>query len=347
MAEKEVYLGRAGADPQHGRPGRGARRAVAAPDLPDRGGRRAARAGLRGRAPRPGDRLRGAGGPAGDGRGDVLADAPVVLAGPARAAQPAGRAGRGVGAGGPGVVHRRRRLPPGALLADGHRARPHRLERRHDPSRRGADRRPDARPADPRDRRPVGAALRPARRVRGVVRADLRAPPGGGLRRAGPADEQGPLAGPPLHRRARAGAAAVAGPAGLAGAGDRRRDDLGLHRAGHPGAVVVAAGGVRADRAGRAAPGPAAAGAVQAEGRDRAPGGAVRAGAGVHPGRAAGRLGVPAPRVGRVGGGRRCRPRPRRSATGAASCSARRARRRGGRWPGTRGWPRRSATAPA
>ena len=37
--------------------------------------------------------LRRAGGPAGDGRGDVLADAPVVLAGPARAPQPAGGAG--------------------------------------------------------------------------------------------------------------------------------------------------------------------------------------------------------------------------------------------------------------
>ncbi len=219
-----------------------------------------------------------------DSRGDVLADAPVLLAGPARAAQPARRARRGLGTRGPGQLHRRRRLPPGPLLAHGHRARPHRLQRRHQAARRRAHRRPDARVADPRGRRPVGAALGPAARLGGVVRAHLRAPARGGLRRTAAADEQGPLAGPPLHRRARAGTAAVADQAGRPGARHRRRDDLGLHLAGHPGALVVAAGRVRPHRAGRAAAGPAAARPVQAEDRHRAPRGAVRHGQGVHPG---------------------------------------------------------------
>ena len=49
---------RPGADPQHGGPGRRAGRAAAAQDLPGGRGRRAGRDRLRGRAPRPGDRLR-------------------------------------------------------------------------------------------------------------------------------------------------------------------------------------------------------------------------------------------------------------------------------------------------
>ena len=134
-----------------------------------------------------------------------------------------------------------------------------------------------------------------------VVGAHLRPAPGRGRRRAAAPDEQGALAGQALHRRARAGTAAVADPAGRAGAGDRRRDDVGLHRAGHPRPLLVAAGGVRPDRARRAAPGPAAAGAVQAEDRHRAPRGPVRAGPGVHPGRAAGVGGVHAPRLGGLG----------------------------------------------
>jgi hypothetical protein len=104
-----------------------------------------------------------------------------VLARPARPAQPPGRAGGRVGAGGPGQLHRRGGLPPGAVLADRHRAWPDGLERGHPPSRRGAHRGPDARPADPRGRRPVGAAGRPPARERGVVRPHLRAEARGGL----------------------------------------------------------------------------------------------------------------------------------------------------------------------
>ena len=214
-------------------------------------------------------------------------------------------------------LHRRRGLPPGAVLADGHRAGPHRLERGHHAARRGADGRADARPADPRGRRPVGAARRPAAGLRRVVRADLRAQARRGVGRAAAADEQGPLAGPALHRRARAGAAAVAGPPGRPGAGDRRRDDVGLHRAGHPGARR--GGGSRcpgrpsATRCGS----PSAAGAVQAEGRDRAPRGAVRDGPGVHPRRAAGRRRVHAPRLGASG-------RPRAVPTATAEVGDRR-----------------------
>ena len=209
---------------------------------------------------------------------------------------------RHLGAGGPGQLHRRRRLPHRALRADRHRAWPHRLQRGHQATRRGAHRRPDARSADPRGRRPVGAARGPPARLGRVVGADLRAQAGGGLRRTPAADEQGPLAGPALHRRARAGTAAVAVPAGVAGAGDRRRDDLRVHRARHPRPVLVAAGRLRRDRARGAAPGPAAAGAVQAEGRHRAPRGPVRDGPRVHPGRTAGLGRLPAARLGDVGG---------------------------------------------
>ena len=80
-----------------------------------------------------------------------------------------------------------------------------------------AHRRPDARPADPRGRRPLGAALGPPpASVEWSARIYVRRPEevGGELR---PADEQGPLPGPALHRRARAGTAAVAVPAGRPG----------------------------------------------------------------------------------------------------------------------------------
>src|SRR5690606_41176005 len=100
-----------GPDLTRGRPGGGAGRAVTAQD-PARGrGRRTDRTGLRGGAPRPGDRRARFGGATGARRGDVLADAPLLLPGVARAEEPARRAQLGVGAGGPRQFHRRRRLP--------------------------------------------------------------------------------------------------------------------------------------------------------------------------------------------------------------------------------------------
>ncbi len=171
-----------GADPQRPRPGRRTRRPRAPPDLPRGRGRRARRARQRDRTPRPGDRRQRAGGRSRHGRGDVLADAPLLLAGAAGTAQHARGAGLHLGTGGPRLLHRRRRPAPGALLPDGDRARPHRVQRGDDPARRRPDGGDDPRPPDPRGRRPVDAALRPAARPGGVVGADLRAAPGGRLR---------------------------------------------------------------------------------------------------------------------------------------------------------------------
>ena len=246
---KRGLPGGPGADPADGRPRGRAGRAGAAQD-PARGRRRrAGRAGLRGRAPRPGHRQRRARRPSGARRGDVLADAPLVLTRPARAAEHARGARRGLGARGPGQLHRRRRLLRRPVRADGDRPRPHRLQRRRLAAPGHPDRGADARPADPRGRRPVDPARRPAARRGRGVRADLRPAPRGSRQRAAAPDEQGAFAGQALHRRTRAGAAAVAVAAGRARAGDRRRDDVGLHRARHPRAVLVAAGGVRPDRA--------------------------------------------------------------------------------------------------
>ena len=192
----------------------------------------------------------------------------------------------------------------------------------------------------------MDAAQRPAAVPRRVVRPDLRAAPRGGHRRAAAPDGQGAQPDPALHPRPRPRPADVAGPAGRPGARDRGRADQRPDPAQHPALRLVAGRGVgpRRGRGGLARP--AGARHLPAEGADRAPRGAVPLRARVHPRRAAGLDGLPAPRLGDLGGGRRARRHAPAWATAAASCWARPAPRRGARWRGTRGWPRRSGARP-
>jgi len=117
------------------------------------------RAGQRGRAPRPGAQLGRPGGRPGHRRGDGLADAPVVLAGAAGAGAPAGRDGRRGGTGDlasftdAADFHQDPYSPTSRCAADGERG----LTRHVPFSRSGS-----CTGYRSGDRRPVGAARRPA-----------------------------------------------------------------------------------------------------------------------------------------------------------------------------------------
>ena len=267
---------------------------------------RAVGAVVGGRAPRRSRRRQRPGRGARDRRRRRLADAPLVLAGPARAADDRPHEQLPLGGRRPRGVHRRRRHVPGAVRADGAGRGPAALG--DGAAQRGRpDRRSDGRPAHPRGRRPVDAAQRPAAVPRRVVRPGLRAAPRGGHRRAAAPDGQGAQPDPALHARPRPRSADVAGPAGGPGARGRGRADQRADPAQHPALRLVAGRGVgpRRGRGGLARP--AGARDLPAEGADRAPRGAVPLRARVHPRRAAGVDGLPAPRLGDVGGGRRAR----------------------------------------
>ena len=268
------------------------------------GHRGARRAGVRDRARRGARVAGGAGRGAGDRRGHGVADAPLVLARAARAPHGDADLGRPLGDRGPRRVHRRRRAAPGAVRAD--RAGPRTV--RHAAgaaARRGALGGSHGRAAHPRGRRPLDAAQRPAAVPRRVVRAHLRAQAGGGRRRAAAPDGQGAQPDPALHARPRPRPADVAVAPGRPGAADRGRALRRAHAAQHPGLRVVARRGLGARRGRGADPRPAGARPLPPARGHGAPRGPVRLRPRVHPRRAAGVDGLPAPRLGDLGGGGR------------------------------------------
>ncbi len=296
---------RRGVRSRDARPLGGGRGAGAGADRARRGARGAGRTRLRGLAHRRARRRQRPRRHPRERRRHRLAHAAVLRARTARAAHPVGRARRRhpLGDRGPGRFHRRRRHAPGAL-------RPHREGRRPGAvadggaQRRGAVGGAHGGAADPRDRRPVDAALRPAAVPRGVVGADLRAAPRGGGGRAAAPDGQGAQPDPALHPRPRPRPADVAGAPGRPGSGGRGRADQRPHPAQHPALRLVAGGRRGQGRGGGSQPRAAGARRLPAEGADGAPGGAVPLRARVHPGRAAGVHGLSAAGLGHLGRGR-------------------------------------------